>query len=1441
MDIERPIDYVQETVAPIDDEFNRPVTLQQDSEESIQEAFMATNKDVEPNQAKQMLFESANPIEALIRDKFYTEEMKAEELEKAYKDAQFKTKDFFENPDFFYEQAVTLADDTVSPLDIRVAVNLAIEQRILEDLSAQEETGLIDRVLDFGAYIAREATVGIPETLTDRTERLGAEFLFNRMKMSNSEYKEWFQQTVNEIMQEGIRENDANKIDWLKSVVANNGYDRDANINKAFAIADLIGIGELATLGFKVARTATKPATRIGRVAELEGPEQAARIGEGIAARNIDPEVNADLGPRVVNPHAPTVATPEGWYSRALRENQLADEISTIYKSGAMGRVVDEDALRTSVAATVSKFRQRVDNPVYKSDLEETGFGNYTVNIQLGKTTDGTPYKPTPRGEPSAGVNRLAEKTGGEVVPVKNSADELQGYVVQYRENVDLSKEVGAIDPDELLRMERGIVRNTLGRVFGNTLMGSTALRGVDRLTTLAQMGESAQSAVKGVFQKEAKKINALGPSDRATLASIVGKLRDDPVEAVRRGWYSEEEFAVRYAELTGRQPSQKVIDAYDAEVAISNTAAVIRANNIMRTYVQKGYRAVEMPDGIRVPAKTTSTSKIGADEYILDLNDNVRLYKNEIDAGFDVWKLDRDDLGVRYVTKPRKVDALEPQDVMGFNAGGPRTNPNANYFVVLGREGRFPKSLLTTFTDTDAFTAKTQLENIQTALIQGEGNIDDVIAANNDWNPAITNLEELRRFSDENNWNLEEGKIAYKERNSYVQDVDADDASFQMTFSDYVEKDMSRQDRVLPEFGGKKTYNVDPMDTITQQFGTAVQELANHAYTYNAMVGWVKSAQKAGVNWFKEGVSPNDYRTLFMQAEIKGNTAFDRRMKEIRDIEMRRMGVKSAAVETMEDLGRQASEYVFQKTHIPTRLGDPSNALLNIGFQSAFGFLNVSQAFVQGSHAATVIAISPKHGFRGASMALTMRSLYHKSPEVVDLGIQRLSKYYNMPEDEIKEIMEYVRTSGREVVDAEAIEQGTGVSYGISGFQGESYKPSVLRKAWLSTKKTARKGMDLGLIPFNQGERLGRLTGTYTAILEFKAKNPGVSLTSDRARMWISRRDQDLTFNMTAVGRPQIQSGLMRVPTQWLSHTFRAMESVFVGRNFTKAERIRMFGILMPFYGAAGFGLTHAADSLADYFGVEPDSTKFTFLKWGAIDALTDYLMEDTDGKVGTGLAGRLAPAGAVVETYRKIKEGQFIEVVGGPSGDITGGIADAFIEAYSSLRDNRGTMLSDDVIKILRQPSGIDNIAKAYGIFNNGIYRSKNGITIPGEMGTTEGILQLLGIGSLKQAEWYDTRRTMFTSNKKLTKFRKEINTEANYAFDLLKGDTADKEKAFKLFNELKVKIDMSGFSPEIQTSLRKSMNRRLDDQFFNVYETLLRADQDAEAERLRSVLGR
>ena len=232
MELQQPIDYTEDSMAPIDEELGEVVT-QEDTEQSIQEAFMSTGQDVSPSEAKEMLFQSANPIEALIRDKFYTEEMQAEELQRAYKGAELKSNDFFDNPDFFYEQAKGFSNDDVGALDIRAAINSRIEQRILQDLIDRESDVLfptLDTILDFGAYILRESTIGIPEALTDRTERLGTQLVFNKLNMKPSEYKEWFQQTADEVMQEGIREDDANKIDWLRSVVASNGYDRDASI-----------------------------------------------------------------------------------------------------------------------------------------------------------------------------------------------------------------------------------------------------------------------------------------------------------------------------------------------------------------------------------------------------------------------------------------------------------------------------------------------------------------------------------------------------------------------------------------------------------------------------------------------------------------------------------------------------------------------------------------------------------------------------------------------------------------------------------------------------------------------------------------------------------------------------------------------------------------------------------------------------------------------------------------------------------------------------------------------------------------------------------------------------------------------------------------------------------------------------------------------------------
>jgi hypothetical protein len=209
-------------------------------------------------------------------------------------------------------------------------------------------------------------------------------------------------------------------------------------------------------------------------------------------------------------------------------------------------------------------------------------------------------------------------------------------------------------------------------------------------------------------------------------------------------------------------------------------------------------------------------------------------------------------------------------------------------------------------------------------------------------------------------------------------------------------------------------------------------------------------------------------------------------------------------------------------------------------------------------------------------------------------------------------------------------------------------------------------------------------------------------------------------------------------------------------------------------------------------------------------------------------------------MDTYQKINEGKFLEVIGGPSGQIGGSIMGAFYNAAGNLYNNRPVNLNEDIIQILRQPSGIDNIFKAAGIFKNGLYQSKNGAIIPGQMTTTEGILALFGVASLKQTEWYTAREIDFRDNQRLTQFRTEMNRRGEIALRLLQSDDrADIDRGIEMLEELRVQVTLSGFSPELQASLVRSVFNPQEDQMFKIQENLLKADRAGTTQRLQEVM--
>lgn len=1378
--------------------------------------------------------------------KGYQNNATAEELQGAAADLGMKNEDFRANPEFVAEQAMMAESADYSAVEARIATNYQIANEATQKRmqAIGEEKGTFGRALDAtDRFLRAVSPIGTYEDITAKTEDRSREILDRAATMAPAEFKVWFEGYLDQTGQEGIlRENTLGAFEDVQAQIAGQGYDPNKGFNQVLGAIDIVtsGTAALAVRGARGAvRTAIKASTPVGRVGAVRGAEAASEAAEALLKTAPDPVVLGNVAPSVLDNVPQPVRPSQGKFAQKMAENKIAQEIDDMFQKGSFGRVATPEQIKEISAKAVENYKKNVAHPIYDFKTVDEGLGQYVSVTRFGKAADGTPYKPLVNGQPPRSlVNLLADiKTrvpNAEIAPVDPN-DAKKGYVIEVKERLNIEGLPEAIDPTQTMLMETGFtgmisqaVRNTAGLVMNNSLMGSTALRDVQKINNLANMAESSRAAVKGnIVEPYVQKIGSLSAKERYTVQAVYTQLRDGP-DAAMRVRYSEGEFYVKYREMhpNGEAPSPKAFEAYEALAQIEEADYILKTQNILRRYIEKGYQtSIKVRDNYFAPAKVVNRSDIPENARILDGETGAKLRTQDFDENLPIWKLDKPTRdGQEFVVAPKETRLIDPTDVMGYNPGGSRINPQLNYFVVLGDKRL--KALMGTFSEKQAKLAKEQLTTLKRAV--GDGSLsDELIQANNDWNPSIQTVDEFNKFVNDEGWDLTRGEIGYKNRDGDILDneVEGEGVFVGMRADDYVDNDMRRNDKVLLDFGGGRAYNEDPVNSILAQFGQSVFTYSNRAYGRHAMVGWVKKAQEMGRSWFPAGVSPNNYEELFRRAEITGNDEFARRMRELREITMRKINMQDEFSTWMEGVGTQVAEFVFDKTGMKLSAPDPSNILLKIGFQSAFGFFNVSQFLMQGFHATTIMAISPAAGFKGAALVPAMRAALRAADKGAgEEAVKRFAKAAQISDKEAQEWFDYIRTSGRAVVEGDAIEDGTGVAFGISGWRGEDMRYSTVSSASYYTSKMVGKGLDAGLMPFKAGERLTRLTAMNTAILEWKAKFPKTSLLSDQARQWITQREQSLTFNMSSLSRGKVQSGFMKVPTQWLSYTMRAMEAVLVGRDFTIAERGRLFTMMVPFFGMTGFGVASGADYVAEKLGIAPDSNWYTFVKYGAIDALADAMPGSTE----IGVGSRLAPVGAIMDTYKNISEGKFLEVAFGPSGQIGGGLYDAVVNAATSLFYGQSATLTEDTIKILRTPSGVDNVAKAIGIFNNGIYRSKTGTALPYEMSVGDGITALTGFTPLEVVEHYSRTTDLFASDKKFGDFRKEVNKDAEFIFSLLEnGNVEDTQKAIQLFEELHERISFSGFSQSQMNSLRRSARTKLDSSWVKIQDNLIKND--------------
>jgi len=392
-------------------------------------------------------------------------------------------------------------------------------------------------------------------------------------------------------------------------------------------------------------------------------------------------------------------------------------------------------------------------------------------------------------------------------------------------------------------------------------------------------MSESGRAAVKELVDPYTRSLQRLNAQERYTLQSVYTQLRDG-VDSKLRVRYTEGEFAVKYQQMhpRGLAPSEKAKEAYNALAAVEEADYLLKTSTMLNRYIEKGYRnSVEVFDGYYAPAKKVSIADVPDDAKLVDGEFGGKIRKQDLETTeIPIWKIDKPTAdGQEYVVKPKQVRIIEPTDVMGYNPGGSRSNPNLNYFVVLGDKRL--KALMGTFSEKQARTAVEQLGRIQRAIVDGDNNIDELIRANNEWNPSIQSFDDLQELATNEGWDLTRGNIAYRGRNDDILsgDVDGSDVFTGMKMEDYIGADMRRNDDVLMDFGGGRAYNEDPINSVLAQMGNSIFTYSNRAYAQNAMVGWVKRAQEKGRNWFPDGVSPTDYETLFRTANISGTDEF--------------------------------------------------------------------------------------------------------------------------------------------------------------------------------------------------------------------------------------------------------------------------------------------------------------------------------------------------------------------------------------------------------------------------------------------------------------------------------------------------------------------------------------------------------------------------------------
>jgi hypothetical protein len=568
------------------------------------------------------------------------------------------------------------------------------------------------------------------------------------------------------------------------------------------------------------------------------------------------------------------------------------------------------------------------------------------------------------------------------------------------------------------------------------------------------------------------------------------------------------------------------------------------------------------------------------------------------------------------------------------------------------------------------------------------------------------------------------------------------------------------KSETALVDYMGKSAPTLDPFRAADRALQNIANIMSFSDYKISSTERWSRAFKKY-TDYAQRGDNMTDMEIL-RNAQFRPDTPNNIRSagEAQRQIIQRNIGWKSESDLMGEQTTRRLAAFVFgdDPTSIRAKTEkivtdwwnetNPVLALRSAAFDMKLGLLNVAQLPLQATTSIAAVSLSPKFGAQAFMLFPAFRTYLVNGndaiiEELIKSGWAAKSGYKDA--ESLRAMMRVAKQSGFFNVSA---------THDLIRAAGPNGAMSSFGNTVDDLRETAR-------FFFHQAEIMNRSVAWNIAWQETRAAFPEMSLKSEEFIRKVSGQADRYSMFMTKESEAWWQRGLLSIPTQFWGYQARMLEAMF-GKSFTGMQKARLIAVQSLMYGTAGLPLLPwISETIKEKHGKPVDINSF----WGVADrGLLDYAMYQMTG-ADTAYGTKIGTGAFLSNTFRDFfNAGQFgeksmAETLGGATFGILGQSAAVMFDAFKhSVAESGGDVNGDkdpeSFIKLAKQISSVNNILKAYWIFQYGTYVSTSGQVMVDGLPTAAGIATLMGFNPAE----LDHISTMMGYNQKQTEIVNE-----------------------------------------------------------------------------------